>query len=467
MALTDWRGMPLSTDNARSLARYEDALTLFHGYFNDPLAAIDAALAEDPGFVMGHCLRAGMIAMATDKTLEPMLRQSVEAAEGLLRTANEREHGHVAAARAWLDGDWAPAVELWGRVAIDYPRDSLAIQLAHLGDFYLGQSTMLRDRIARVLPAWSPDVPGYGYILGMHAFGLEECGEYGRAEDAGRRALAVERRDPWAIHAVAHVMEMQGRLAEGVRWLGEREADWAHDNGFAFHNWWHLALYHLDLGDSERVLALYDTAIRPKPSAVVLESIDAAALLWRLSLRGVDVGARWEELADTWEPTVEHGFYAFNDMHAMMALVGAGRDEAAASLLARVARAAAGSGTNAMMAREVGLPACRALAAFGRGDYAAAIADLVAIRPIAQRFGGSHAQRDVIALTLAEAALRAGEGALARAVMAERIAAKPVNPFGWRATARALDLLGRGVEAEQARARAADADREQRGARAA
>src|SRR5262249_11085507 len=162
----------------------------------------------------------------------------------LLRTANAREHGHVAACRAWLDGDWQRAVELWGRVAIDYPRDSLAIQLAHLGDFYLGQSAMLRDRIARVLPAWDHDRPGYGYTLGMHAFGLEECGEYALAEGAGCRALLAERRDPWAIHAVAHVMEMQGRLAEGVSWLLEREGDWAHDNGFAFHNWWHRALYH-------------------------------------------------------------------------------------------------------------------------------------------------------------------------------------------------------------------------------
>src|SRR3546814_2814556 len=145
----------------------------------------------------------------------------------------------MAAARAWLDGDFECALDADGKVAFDYPGDSLALQLGHLGDFYLGRSAMLRDRIAQALPAWDKDVPGYGYLLGMHAVGLEEMGDYRRAEETGRGAIDANPRDPWAVHAVAHVMEMQGRLADGVRWLTERTDDWAPDNGFAFHNWWH------------------------------------------------------------------------------------------------------------------------------------------------------------------------------------------------------------------------------------
>ncbi len=208
-----------------------------------------------------------------------------------------------------------------------YPRDSFALQVAHIGDFLLGHSTMLRDRVAQVLPAWDENVPGYGYVLGMHAFGLEETNLFGAAEETGRRALAIDPRDPWAIHAVAHVMEMQGRQEDGIAWLASRTRDWAEDNMFAVHNWWHLALFHLDLGQIERVLELYDTHIRGNRSDVVLDLIDASAMLWRLHLRGVDVGGRWAEIADTWERRGGDGYYAFNDVHALMAFVAEERHE--------------------------------------------------------------------------------------------------------------------------------------------
>jgi hypothetical protein len=249
-------------------------------------------------------------------------------------------------------------------------------------------------------------------------------------------------------------MEMQGRLPEGVDWLTGRTGDWAPDNMFAFHNWWHLALYHLDLGETGTVLRLYDEAIRPQPSPVALETLDATALLWRLHLRDVDGGARWAELAETWAPMAEDGYYAFNDMHAMMAFVATGRVDDADRLLAAQARSAAAGGTNAAMTAEVGLPVCRALRAFGAGDYATAVELLAPVRAVAHRFGGSHAQRDVLNLTLVEAALRDGQADLARTLSAERTEAKPGSPFNWRLTARALRLAGNEEGAVAAETRA-------------
>jgi tetratricopeptide (TPR) repeat protein len=369
------------------------------------------------------------------------------------KVPNPRERAHLAAAREWLEGRFERAVQLYGEILHDYPRDTLALQAAHLGDFYLGQSSMLRDRVAQVLPFWSEQVPGYGYVLGMHAFGLEETALYAQAEQTGRRALELNPRDPWAVHAVAHVMEMQGRVEEGIEWLTSRVRDWAPDNGLAVHNWWHLALYHLDRGEIARVLELYDTAIRRPDSNVVLELIDASAMLWRLHLRGVHLGNRWDKLADFWEARIEEAYYAFNDAHAMMAFVASGRESSARALLRALEARVAAGGTNGRMTWEVGLPLCRALEAFGHGDYGRAVDTLQPLRLIAHRFGGSHAQRDLLHLTLIEAALRGGRLTLARALLSERTALKPKSAANWQSTTRALKLLGEEDAAERARQR--------------
>ncbi len=465
MTLHDRRGLTVSTSNRASLERYEQALDLTASYFVDPLATINEALEADPTFAAGHCLRAALALMSSERGALPILQQSVTAIEALGGRANERERMHAAAGRAWLGGDFARSLRLYGDIVVEYPRDLIAVQVAHVGDFFLGQSTLLRDRMAQVLPHWSDDVPGYGYVLGMYAFGLEETANYAGAEAKGRRALELNARDPWAVHAVAHVMEMQGRLRDGIDWLTTRQADWSVDNGLAYHNWWHLGLFHLDLGDSARAVELYDTCIRPGQSSVALEMVDASAMLWRLMLRGVDVGARWQPLADSWWPLATEGFYAFNDAHAVMALVGAGRWNEVDDVLGALERAASEPGTNATMSREVGLPVARAFASFGQGRYEAAIDDLLPVRAHANRFGGSHAQRDIVHLTLIESALRAGRASLARALAEERIAVKPTNPFNWRLAARALAAAGRGDASRQAQENAATAAAAQRPAR--
>ncbi len=455
MTKTDQRGIEFSSGSAAAQRAYGDALEALNNYFGDPVALIDAALKDEPDFVAGHCLRAGVLAMSTQKSFEGELRASVEAAERLAGRANERERGHIRAARAWLDGDFAGATELWGAVAIALPRDLLAIQLAHLGDFYHGASIMLRDRVARVLPAWDDKVPGCGYVLGMYAFGLEEMGDYEQAEETGRRAVEMNARDVWAIHAVAHVHEMQARLAEGMHWLESRAAGWAPGNAFAFHLWWHLALYRLEVGDCDGALEIYDTRIMPKPATLALEMVDASALLWRLRLREAALGARWRTLADSWAPMAEDGYYAFNDCHAQMAFASDGRESTVERLLTTMRRRAAGSGTNARMTADVGLPVAEAFEAFARGYDAEAIRLLMPMRAIAGRFGGSHAQRDVLNLTVLEAALRSGNAPLARALAAERVALKPMSPLAWQLAARAARLAGDALAADSADAKAA------------
>jgi tetratricopeptide (TPR) repeat protein len=429
--------VPVSTDSARSLERYERAAALTASYFFDPLAAIDEALAEDPDFVAGHCLKAGLMIMSTERGALPLLADSVAALERLAPRANDRERAHAAAARAWLDGDFARSVRLYGDILLDHPRDLLALQVAHIGDFLLGASQMLRDRVAQVLPHWSPEVPGHGYVLGMHAFGLEEMALYRRAEETGRRALALDPRDPWAVHAVTHVMEMEGRIGDGIDWLTSTAGDWAQDNGLAVHNWWHLALFQLELCQPQLALDIYDHKVHPRASKVAYENVDASAMLWRLHVRGADVGPRWQALADDWAAAAEEGHYAFNDFHATLAFAGAGRSDDLARVIAGLERRRDAGGTNAMMARDVGLPLARGIAAFTRGRYDECIELLREVRPVAHRFGGSHAQRDIIHLTLVEAALRAGRTKLAQALAAERVDLKPESPFNKLLASRA------------------------------
>jgi hypothetical protein len=350
-------------------------------------------------------------------------------------TERERMHAHAAALVA--AGRWRDGARVLEDLSAQYPRDLLALQAGHQVDFFTGDSRMLRDRIARVRPHWDDTMPGHHAVLGMHAFGLEETGDYAQAERTGRRAIELQPRDTWAWHAVAHVHEMRNAPKDGIAWLEPNAAHWSRDSFFAVHNWWHLALFKLEQDRHDEVLAMYDAAIGGPGSGVVLDMIDQSAMLWRLALRGVDVGERWQPLAERWAPHAASGNYAFNDLHAMMAFASAGRSELAAQLRETQRAALAGEGDNRAFTAEVGEAATRAVQAFVAGEHAAVVALLRPVRSGAHRFGGSHAQRDLLDLTLIEAALRGGDRPIAAALAAERAALRPASPLAQRFVARA------------------------------
>lgn len=427
----DARGVPVSRCDPRSLEDFETALVRFQSYFGDPMETLDAALERDPGFVLGHVFRASALLMMSERQFLPEARRSIEQAEALGH-ANDRERGLITAVRHWLDGRWDRAGQAWDEVLAEEPRDALALQCGHLTDFYLGDAVNLRDRIGRVIAHWDRATPGYSYVRGMHAFGYEECHQFDRAEDAAREALELEPRDAWSVHAATHVMEMQNRYQEGRAFLKDRVDDWAPDNGLAFHNWWHLALFHIEEEQFGEALGLYDGQVSSGMGEMSLQMVDASALLWRLHLMGVDLGDRWSTLADHWQrkTPLENGFYAFNDLHALIAMVGAGQLDAAREILAAVERAARGDEpVTGMMARVVGMPCASGFLAFAEGRFDDAVTSLAPVRSIANRFGGSHAQRDILNQTLIEAALRGGQSGLATNLINERAEHKPHSPL--------------------------------------
>jgi hypothetical protein len=235
-------------------------------------------------------------------------------------------------------------------------------------------------------------------------------------------------------------MEMQGRFEEGGIWLRQYQADWAEGNGFSGHLWWHKALFRLEAMDVEGALRLADARLAPEQLQITLQRVDAAALLWRLRLLGADVAERCARLLQGWELSPESaGYYAFNDLHAVLAMLGAGDLARADAWVARCAERAMAADdarrSNHGMARETGLPLMRALLAAERGEFDAAADALYAARNAAQRFGGSHAQRDLIDQTLLWTAARGTRRGIGRALINERVMNKPTTPLSqhWRA----------------------------------
>jgi len=442
VVLIDAQGHRVSGATAQSLQAWEQAAHEMRRMVDDPVASVERSLALAPEMTMAHVLKAWLHLLGTEPDGIPVARAACEVASRL--PADDRERRHVEAARAVAEGRWREGGLRLEDLSLRYPHDTLALQAGHQVDFFRGDSRMLRERMARVLPSWDPEVPGWHAVLGMHAFGLEETGDYALAEAQGRHAVELEPRDGWAWHAVAHVHEMRSQPHAGIDWLEPARATWAQGSALATHNTWHLALFRLELGEEDAALQLYDEAIGGTGSGLVLDLVDASAMLWRLKLRGVDVRERWSALADRWQALAAASRYAFNDLHAMLAFVGADRVQPQQLVLQAQARAMQGDADNALFTREVGSPAVQAIQSFARGDFAAAAATLRGIRHHAHRFGGSHAQRDLLDLTLIEAALRGHDAPLALGLAAERLARRPHSPSAQRLAQRARALAASG-----------------------
>ncbi len=423
-SVTDRQGNCLSHASAAAADLFDAAVRSLNIFCGDPLARLDEAITDSPVFTQAYLLKGFILALATEPAATLTARQVTNGIGGM--KLNDREASQFAILKQLLAGNWSAAATGTDFHNMRHPRDLVALQIGHLMDFERGSARDLRDRLARAMPHWSSDVPGYHAVVGMYAFGLEENGDYARAEETGRRALDLEPLDAWAHHAVAHVMEMQGRAEDGVGWMRARQRHWARDdNFFKVHNWWHGALCHLELGQFDEALDLYDGPVRANLSPVALDLVDASALLWRLHLCGVDVGDRWQELATCWDQHADGRLYPFNDLHAAMAYLGARREGRLEELVAALQRNAGGETDTADWIRTIGLPLVRGFTEFSREQYQSCVETLHPVRFIANNFGGSHAQRDVIDWTLTEAALRSGNSDVATALAHERAALKP------------------------------------------
>jgi tetratricopeptide (TPR) repeat protein len=420
----DAQGHRLSGATAASVTAYDAAVRAFNLVHGDAIGLFDTARQAAPDFAMAHLGKAWVFTVANDPGLRTHAAALVETALPL--TLNEREQAHFAALSHLVHGSRAAAVAVLDRHLMRYPFDLVAHQGAALTDGFLGRFHWVRDRSARALPFWSKDQPGYGTLLAMHGFGLEEAGDYSRAEDESRAAAELEPLSFWPHHTVAHVMEMTGRPEDGLGWMAAREALWStpgHMN--QVHIWWHKALFHLELGQYDEALALYDGPMRATQRPVALSLTNASALLWRLDTLGYDIGDRWRELADLWQGRADGKCLVFGDIHAAMAELRSGQEALVERRLAAMRETAANGIEAAGLYRTVGIPVVEGLTAFHRGAYAEAVESLMQVRFDLWQIGGSHAQRDVVDWTLTEAAIRAGQRDVALSLAHERLGTRP------------------------------------------
>ena len=422
--IKDAQGQTVSGATANSVALYDQAVRAFNLGYGDSPALFEAAREASSDFAMAHLAKAWLFVLANDPRMLDPARGLVQSARDI--AMNEREQAHLAALQLAMGGARSAAAAVLDRHLMRYPFDLVAHQAVTLLDGYLGRFRWVRDRTARALPFWSKDMPGYGTILAFHGFGLEEAGDYSRAEDESREAAELEPHSFWPHHTVAHVMEMTGRPQDGLGWMIAREPFWsAPENITQVHIWWHKSLFHLELGQHAEALAVYDGPLLHTLRPLALNLCNASALLWRLDMLGCDVGERWRDLLAQWEGHADGKCLTFIDLHAAMAELGAGELALVEQRLGWMRETAASGVEGASCYREVGIPLLEGLMAFRRGAYQQAVDTLQPVRFDLWRIGGSHAQRDIVDWTLSEAAVRGGLRDVALALAHERLGSRP------------------------------------------
>lgn len=371
----------------------------------------------------------------------PKARAFLDRARRAGLPATEREQQLAQAVALWAAGDLPAALACHEAMAAEHPRDLAAVKLGQVHAFNLGDAPAMLRLSLRSLPATSDLAEAHG----MAAFAWEQCHRLDAAEAAARHALALRPAEPWAEHALAHVMLTEGRFREGLAFMLAASAPWNGLTSFMrTHNWWHLALFHLELGEDAEALRLYDSQVWGVDKTYSQDQVGAVSLLARLELAGVDVGARWQELAGWLAPRVDDQVLPFLDMQYLYGLARAGRPEVDTMLRHIEVRANGSEGSMHNAWREVAWPACRGLAAHARGQWADAVEPLGRALPGLLAIGGSHAQRDLFEQIFIDALQRSGRLSAAQNLLQPRLNAQPASLRLRRRLGAINEMLGFG-----------------------
>jgi len=412
--IRDERGLSVSTSSAEAALLFDRSVEHWLKFHADTMALVGRMLAADPHFVLGHCFKGYLLLSASNPAFRTEITAALVAAEAGAGAVTDRERQHVAAFAAWADGALDRSLGIWQQLLDEHPTDLLAARICDTSWFRHGQTAKILAQADRLAPRWSPELPGYDLFRTIWAFAHEEAGDTASAELAVDEVIERDRTNYFAHHVKAHVMEMECRPGEGRDWLEGQIEHWSLGNQLIHHLWWHRALMELELGELDQVLESYDRNIRnldePMTKATPDHFIDlqnAPAILWRLERMGVDIGDRWQELADKAEARSGHIGHPLLVPHLMMALAATGRAEAARRFLGALHEAADDTASwTAPAVADVILPVCEAALAHRQGDYACVVELLAPRREQIRLLGGSNAQRDLFSQMLVDAAVK-------------------------------------------------------------
>jgi tetratricopeptide (TPR) repeat protein len=416
----DVLGNAVNLEHATSLSLVNDFVEGFIACESRAANIMGIAQQDASPLVQAYCAALHMFAESGDAAANA--RPFIDSALASPIAASDREMRLVYAVKAWVDGDIPRAIALHQEQATEHPRDLASLKLGHYHLFNQGDSPGMLKMALAALPAAS-DVP---YLHGMAAFALEQCHFLKEAEAAARKAVHMKHKEPWAHHALGHVMLTQGRVSEGLSFLREMSSTWTGLNSFMVtHNWWHLALFELELGHHDEVLRLYDREIWGVAKDYTQDQIGAVSLLARLELASVDVEDRWQDVAGYLAQRLDDHALPFLDMQYLYGLARAGWPEADALMRNMQAHAASLDGAALAVWERVCLPASRGLLAHARGDHGTAVEELGQALPRLVEIGGSHAQRDLFSQIHLDALIRSGHLSGAQHVLQQQLHGQP------------------------------------------
>jgi len=414
----------ITSDSSEATDALHRGITNFVDRKSDVASWVQQAITVDPDCAMAHATQGLLLQLARHKELRPMMIESQRNASNTAACSSKHEQMYIAALEASVDGDIIKAITYYESILANNPNDLFALALCQSELFWLGEMHWSENVSQRVASSWQPDTPGYPAFLAIRAFDLEETGQYKEAESCGRKCIEHEPGNVWGAHAVAHVLLMQKRFSEGGEWLDNLQNNWVEANQLKFHLWWHRCLFHLEQGENEAALEVYDHSVRNRLDPLVrampdlyIDLQNGASLLWRLENMGVDVGDRWLEMAELAVSRLDDMTSPFTSAHFAMILAAVNDIENAELLIKNMQELPSAGTTLATPYAQAAVPAARATLAHRQGNHQAVVAALFPARRLLPQMGASHAQQDIFMQMLFDSACKTGQFSTARIVL--------------------------------------------------
>ena len=374
------------------------------GWYGDPLQTLHNAVKDYPDFFLGYVFFAGLELTSTGtKSASNLITDPLKKAEELSTKYkySKQELLHYEAVIELSLGKWESATKIWETILLEFPKDVLALKFAHDWYFYMGNLNSTFESVDRVISHYDKDSKDnkdnkdslliYGYVCGMYSFGLEENNRFKEAEEYGLKALEINPMDSWACHAVAHVMEMQGRQKEGIELLAQFFPDWSKCGGLACHLFWHWTLYLIEIGSFKEAISLYDNQISMKiESGAMLDLVDGSSFILRIEMENQNIYGRHEKLQNLWKPHIDDHITIFNDMHLAMIMDIKNPD------IENVFFNTYPKENDEFSILRINL--CKSILHYRKKNYKEAASLIEPVLDKCVKIGGSNAQRDIIQL---------------------------------------------------------------------